>query len=112
MTWKEKDFSFCHWLIAEYIPDTFPMDFPPSHPLERLERPLSIQQLNQMHDGLLPQDAFHTQRPSKLFRRRQDSPSPQALSPAELQMVFDAIPLVSFGRNAANRNGALVRLLL
>lgn len=27
-------------------------------------------------------------------------------------MVFDAIPLVSFGRNAANRNGALVRLLL
>lgn len=51
-------------------------------------------------------------RPSKLFRRRQDAPFPQALSPAELQLLFDIIPLVSFGHNAANRNGALVRLLL
>jgi len=104
--------TFYDWLIAEYIPDNFPMDFPPSHPLERFERPLSIHQLNLKHDGLLPQNAFRAQRPSKLFRRPQDSPPPQALSPAELQMVYDAIPLVSFGRNAANRNGALVRLLL
>jgi integrase len=104
--------TFYDWLISEYIPDNFPMDFPPSHPLERIERPLSIQQLNQKPDGLLPQDAFHAAQPSKLFRRHQDTPPPQALSPAELQMVFDAIPLVSFGRNAANRNGALVRLLL
>ncbi len=104
--------TFYDWLIAEYIPDTFLTDFPPSHPLERFERPLSIQQLNQKHDGLLPQDVFHAKQPSKLFRRHQDSPPPRALSPAELQMVFDAIPLVSFGHNAANRNGALVRLLL
>jgi len=104
--------TFYDWLIAEYIPDTFPMDFPPSHPPERIERPLSKQQLNQKPDGLLPQNAFHAERPSKLFRRPQDTPTPQALSPTELQMVFDAIPLVSFGHNAANRNGTLVRLLL
>jgi integrase len=104
--------TFYDWLISEYIPDNFPMDFPPSHPLERIERPPSIQQLNQKPDGLLPQNAFHAERPSKLLRRHQDTPPPQALSPAELQMVFDAIPLVSFGHNAANRNGALVRLLL
>ena len=104
--------TFYDWLISEYIPETFPIDFPPSHPLERIERPLSIHQRNQKHDGLLPQELFYTTQPSKLFRRQQDLPPPQALSPAELQMVFEAIPLVSFGRNAANRNGALVRLLL
>ena len=74
--------TFYEWLIAEYIPDNFPMDFPPSHPLERFERPLSIQQLNQKHDGLLTQDAFHAKQPSKLFRRHQDTPSAQALSPS------------------------------
>lgn len=51
-------------------------------------------------------------RPFKLFRCRQDTPLPQALSPAELQLLFETIPLVSFGHNAANRNSALVRLLL
>jgi integrase len=104
--------TFYDWLIAEYLPDTIPTYSPPSHPLERFERPLSPQQLRQRPDGLLPQRLSDLQRPSKLFRRRQDTPPPQALSPAELQIVFDAIPLVSFGHNAANRNGALVRLLL
>jgi integrase len=104
--------TFYDWLILEYIPDTFTMEFPPSHPLERIERPLSKQQLNHKPDGLLPNNAFHAERPSKLFRRPHDTPPPQALSPTELQMVFDAIPFVSYGHNAANRNGALVRLLL
>ena len=104
--------TFCDWLIAEYLPDTIPAYSPPAHPLERFERPLSPQQLRQQPDGLLPQRLSDPQRPSKLFRRPQDTPPPRALSPAELQMVFDAIPLVSFGHNAANRNGALERLLL
>ena len=104
--------TFYDWLIAEYALDSAPANPPPSHPLERLERPLSPQQLRQRPDSLLPQELFHTQQPSKLFHRPQDTPPPQALSPTELQMVFDAIPQVSFGRNAANRNGALARLLL
>jgi site-specific recombinase XerD len=62
-------------------------------------------------DGLLPQNT-QVHRPSKLFRRRQDTPLPQALSPAELQLLFEAIPHVSFGHNTANRNGALIRLSL
>lgn len=104
--------TFYDWLIAEYVPDSASVNPPPSHPLERLECPLSPQQLRQRPDSLLPQSIYHIQQPSKLLRRPQDTPPPQALSPAELQTVFDAIPLVSFGRNAANRNGALVRLLL
>lgn len=48
------------------------------------------------------------QRPSKLLRRRQDAPCPQALSPRELHLVFEAVPLVSHGHNAANRNSAVL----
>lgn len=104
--------TFYDWLIAEYAPDSAPVNPPLSHPLERPEHPLSPQQLRQIPDSLLPQSISHIQQPSKLLRRPQNTLPPQALSPAELQMVLDAVPLVSFGRNAANRNGALVRLLL
>src|SRR6266700_6834228 len=104
--------TFYDWLIAEYVPENGPEDKPGSHPLERPERPLTPQQVAQRPDGLLPQTTSQVHRPSKLFRRRQDTPLPQALSPAELQLIFEAVPLVSFGYNAANRNGALIRLLL
>lgn len=104
--------TFYDWLIAEYLPENVAGDAPLTHPLERPERPLSPKQIRQQPDSLLPQHMPQIHRPSKLFRRRQDTPLPQALSPAELQLLFDTIPLVSFGHNAANRNGALVRLLL
>ena len=104
--------TFYDWLIAEYLPEYGTTDASRSHPLERSERPLAPQQVAQRPDGLLPQNIFQVQRPSKLFRRRPDTPLPQALSPAELQVIFNSIPLVSFGHNAANRNAALVRLLL
>jgi len=103
--------TFYDWLIAEYVPDSAPVNPPHSHPLGRPERLLSPQQLRQQPDRLLPRSISHIQQPSKLLRRRQNTPPPQALSLAELQMVFDAVPLVSFGRNTANRNGALIRLL-
>jgi len=104
--------TFYDWLIAEYLPENVVGDIPLAHPLERPERPLSPEQVRQQPDGLLPLHITQVHRPSKLFRRRQDTPLPQALSPAELQLLFETIPLVSFGHNAANRNGALVRLLL
>lgn len=104
--------TFYDWLIAEYFPENIPADTALAHPLERPEHPLTPQQMAQRPDGLLPQHITQIRRPSKLFRRRQDSPLPQALSPEELQLVFTTIPLISFGHNAANRNGALVRLLL
>jgi integrase len=103
--------TFYDWLIAEYLPENGQAATEYSHPLERPERPLTSHQMAQRPDGLLPQNT-QVHRPSKLFRRRQDTRLPQALSPEELQLVFDAIPLVSCGRNAANRNGALARLLL
>ena len=104
--------TFYDWLIAEYLPENSPVETAPSHPLERPERPLTPQQTAQRPDGLLPPHMTQVHRPSKLFRRRQDTPLPQALSPEELQLVFATIPLISFGHNAANRNGALIRLLL
>jgi len=104
--------AFYDWLIAEYLPENEPADTFRSHPLERPEQPLTPQQMAQRPDGFLPQTTPQVSRPSKLFRRRQDSPLPQALSPAELELLFDAIPHVSFGHNTANRNGALIRLSL
>jgi integrase len=103
--------TFYDWLIVEYLPENVPAA-PLAHPLERPEHPLSAQQQMHQPDGLLPKPMTLTQRPSKLFRRSPDTPLPQALSPTELQILFEAIPCVSFGHNAANRNGALVRLLL
>lgn len=104
--------TFYDWLIAEYLPENIPTAALSAHPLERSERPLSAHQLQQRPDGLLPQQVHQVHRPSKLFRRRQDTPLPQALSPVELRLLFDAIPQISHGYNAANRNGALVRMLL
>jgi|SRR5450755_3665196 len=103
--------TFYDWLIAEYLPENGLAETNCSHPLERPERPLTSHQIAQRPDGLLPQNT-QAHRPSKLFRRRQDTPLPQALWPAELQILFEAIPLISCGYNAANRNGALIRLLL
>jgi len=103
--------TFYSWLIAEYLPEHGQAETEYPHPLERPERPLTSHQIAQRPDGLLPQNT-QVYRPSKIFRRRQDTPLPQALSPEELQLVFETIPLISCGRNAANRNGALIRLLL
>lgn len=104
--------TFYDWLIAEYIPENGPGDVSASHPLERPERPLTREQMAHHQDGFLPQMTSQVHRPSKLFRRRQETPLPQALSPAELQLLFETIPLVSCGHNTPNRNGALIRLSL
>jgi site-specific recombinase XerD len=102
--------TFYDWLLAEYLPDRRePSAF---HPFERSEHPLSPYQERQRPEGLLSCAMTSVQRPSKLLRRRQDAPCPQALSPTELQWVFEAVPLVSHGHNAANRNSAVLRVML
>lgn len=104
--------TFYDWLIAEYLPERKEREACAVHPLERVEHPLSYWQEMQRPEGLLPRSQTQVQRPSKLLRRRQDAPCPQALSPQELQLIFEAIPLVSYGRNAANRNSAILRVML
>lgn len=104
--------TFYDWLIAEYLPEMKGREASVFHPLERLEHPLSSWQEMQRPEGLLPRSVIQVQRPSKLLRRRQDSPCPEALSPEELHLVFEAIALVSHGHNAANRNSALLRVML
>ena len=102
--------TFYDWLLSEYLPEQ--QEAGASHPLMRPEHPLSSWQEKQRPEGLLPRSLSQIQRPSKLLRRRQEAPCPQALSPEELHLVFEALPLVSHGRNAANRNGALLRVML
>jgi integrase len=104
--------TFYDWLMAEYLPENRSPDVPHSHPLERPEQPITQRQVAQRPDGLLPQNISQISRPSKLLRRSLATPVPQALSPAELQLIFEAIPRISIGYNAANRNGALIRVLL
>jgi site-specific recombinase XerD len=104
--------TFYDWLIAEYLPEMKGREASAFHPLERFEHPLSSWQERQRPEGLLPRSISQIQRPSKLLRRRTEAPCPQALSPEELHLVFEALPLVSHGRNAANRNGALLRVML
>lgn len=104
--------TFYDWLIAEYLPEMQGREASAVHPLERLEHPLSSWQEMQRPEGLLPRSVTQVQRPSKLLRRRQDPPCPQALSLEEVHLVFEAIPLVSHGHNAANRNSALLRVML
>jgi hypothetical protein len=93
--------TFYDWLIAEYVPENGPGDVSVSHPLERPERPLTLEQVAHRQDGFLPLTTSQMHRPSKLFRRHQDTPLPEALSPAELQLLFETIPQVSFGHNQA-----------
>lgn len=104
--------TFYDWLIAEYLPEMKGREASAVHPLERVEHPLSSWQEMQRPEGLLPRSMSQVQRPSKLLRRRQDAPCPQALSLEELRLVFEAIPLVSHGYNAATRNSALLRVML
>ena len=103
---------FYDWLLNEYFVDQVGKGALAFHPLRRFEHPLSSWQEAKRPEGFLPSSGREMLRPSKLLRRRQDTPCPEALSPQELQMIFEALPLVSHGHNAANRNSAVVRVML
>jgi integrase len=105
-------FTFYEWIIAEYVPvDGIPISLI-ENPLTHPRRKRSMRQEMARPNGLLPHTPYADGDPQRQFRRHDPSSSPVALSPAELQLVLDAVPAISHGRNAANRNGALVRLLL
>ena len=99
------------WVIFEYSQtDGTRMELT-ENPLKDMRHPRSSLH---RHDGLLPGSQYWNPEPSSPLRRPQteSGTGPIVLTPGELRHVFDAIPLISYGRNAANRNGALIRLLL
>lgn len=81
--------------------------------------PLRLHSVTRSHNHvfILPEDNFLT-RPSHepgsglSLHRYVESAEPDALDVEDLHLLFAAIPHVSRGHNAANRNGAIVRLLL
>lgn len=104
--------SFRHWLSVEYRPpDEIHVDLtvPPHRFIDpvkksfgtsgfRLHRQPSLQPLaNEIFSALATNQA---------------TPGPIALTLDELRLVFDAIPIISHGRNAANRNSAIARTML
>jgi integrase len=104
--------AFYDWVMFEYRYREGAFVELGTNPLKDWQRPLSHFQLMKQPDGLLTRSDHWESEPSHPFRRHQHETAPVALTPDELQRVLRAIPSVSHGRNAANRNGALVRLLL
>jgi integrase len=79
-----------------------------------MQRPRSFFPIENHSDGLLLGTARSKPEASSPFRRRRNEvgTGPLALTLGEVKLVLDSVPNVSHGRNAANRNGALIRLLL
>ena len=104
--------TYYDWVIDEYrYKDGAAVELT-TNPLKDWHRPLTHYQKLKQTDGFLPRTDHWEPEPSHPFRRPQQETEPVALTPGELQLVLRAIPSVSHGQNAANRNGALVRLLL
>lgn len=105
---------FYDWIFVEYSPPAGITVELSTNPMKDVQRPLSRRQLQLRPDGLLPRSTQRKPEASSLFRRAQadKETGPIALTPHELHLVLEAIPAISCGRNAANRNGALIRLLL
>ncbi len=85
---------------------------PAANPLDGTRPPTAFAAARRP-DGLLPRDPGRDDGPKRAFRRRDGAAGAGvvALWPAELRLVLDAVPLVFRERNAANRNGAMLRLL-
>ncbi len=104
--------AYYDWLIREYRYREGVCVELTTNPLKNWHRPLTHYQKLKQPNGFLPRTDHLEPEPSHPFRRAQRETEPVALTPGELQLVLKAIPSVSHGKNAANRNGALVRLLL
>lgn len=106
--------SFFNWVVFEYIPEAGARIDITENPLKYFKRPQARYQEIRHPDGPLPHSQHWKPEPSSPLRLHQaeDGTGPVVLTTSELQHVLAAIPLVSHGRNAANRNGAMIRLLL
>jgi len=106
--------AFYDWVVFEYSPTPGTIVELTENPLKGIKYSRPIHQEMQRHDGLLPRSQYSRLEPFSPLRHSQteSGTGPVVLAPGELLHIIDAIPLVSHGRNAANRNGALIRLLL
>lgn len=104
--------TFYEWVLTEYIPDDESMLTITRNPFKRRRRSSPTSQ-ERPQSGVGKHRSTHTSSQSKsTFRTLLDEKAPDALTPVEIQLVSDAIPKLSTGHNAANRNGAMIRLLL
>ena len=106
--------TFYDWVIYEYSPETGARPELAQNPLKDNKHSRSRYQEVQRPDGPWPGSQYGQSETTSPFRRAQmeSGTGPVVLTPYELRYILAAIPQVSYGRNAANRNGALVRLLL
>ncbi len=104
--------TFYEWLLEEYVPDDESALTITRNPFKRRRRFSPSAQEQQRPDGSLPGSTHTSSQSRATFRTLSGEKAPDALTPTEVQLVLDALPKVSVGYNAANRNGALIRLLL
>jgi len=105
---------FYDWYLFEYSPgagDTVELI---RNPMRDIQRSRSRFPIENYADGLFQGSSHIKPEASSPFRRRLNAVGtrPVALTTGEVKLVLDTIPHVSHGHNAANRNGALIRLLL
>lgn len=104
--------TFYEWLLEEYIPDDESKLTITRNPFKRRSRSSPPSQEQQRPDDRWHRSTRALPQSESTFRTSRSEKAPDALSPVEIQMVLNALPHVSRGYNAANRNGALIRLLL
>lgn len=105
---------FYDWYLFEYSPGAGDMVELTGNPMRDMQRTRSYFPIENHSDGLLLGTARSKPEATSPFRRRRNEvgTGPLALTPGEVKLVLDSVPYVSYGCNAANRNGALIRLLL
>ena len=103
--------AFYNWLLTEYVDGDISVSIS-ANPFTRLERPRFLLDQSRRLGPTLLTTRPHRNSYTQPLRWQEEQTVPVALTAAEFERVLAVIPHVSLGRNGANRNGALVRLLL